>query len=188
MSDPSLAPRLPLDDILLPSGPRFSLADRPPVIRFVFRGGEAARAACSTAFDADLPPELGPAGEGDERAAFWLGPDEYLLVAEGVSPEIMAAEIEAALETIPHSLVDVSHRQVALDVGGAVAARDQRRLPARPAHSAFPIGMATRTIFDKAEIVLWRRAETAFRIEVWRSFAPYLVAALTEAARGAPKW
>ncbi|HKN29399.1 MAG TPA: sarcosine oxidase subunit gamma family protein [Roseiarcus sp.] len=54
--------------------------------------------------------------------------------------------------------------------------------------SAFPIGTATRTIFDKAEIVLWRRAETAFRVEVWRSFAPYLVAALTEAARDAPGW
>ncbi len=187
MSDPSLAPRLPLDDILLPSGPRFSLADRPPAIRFVFRGGEAARVACSMAFDADLPPELGPAGEGNERAAFWLGPDEYLLIAEGVSPEIMAAEIEAALETIPHSLVDVSHRQVALDVGGAVAARAiSAGCPLDLRISAFPIGIATRTIFDKAEIVLWRRAETAFRIEVWRSFAPYLVAALTEAARGAP--
>ncbi len=51
--------------------------------------------------------------------------------------------------------------------------------------SAFPVGMATRTIFDKAEIVLWRREERAFRVEVWRSFAAYLVAALTEAARGA---
>ena len=47
--------------------------------------------------------------------------------------------------------------------------------------------MATRTIFDKAEIVLWRRGEFAFHVEVWRSFAAYLVAALTEAARGAPE-
>ena len=51
---------------------------------------------------------------------------------------------------------------------------------------AFPVGMATRTLFDKAEIVLWRRAQETFQVEVWRSFAPYLVAALTEAARGAP--
>jgi sarcosine oxidase gamma subunit len=34
--------------------------------------------------------------------------------------------------------------------------------------------------------VLWRRGADAFQYEVWRSFAPYLVAALTEAARGAP--
>ena len=101
----------------------------------------------------------------------------------------MAAEIEAALETIPHSLVDVSHRQLALDVGGAVAARAiSAGCPLDLRISAFPIGVATRTIFDKAEIVLWRRAETAFRIEVWRSFAPYLVAALAEAVRAAPNW
>ncbi len=48
--------------------------------------------------------------------------------------------------------------------------------------------MATRTIFDKAEIVLWRRAATTFHVEVWRSFAPYLAASLAEAARGAAEW
>ena len=53
---------------------------------------------------------------------------------------------------------------------------------------AFPIGMATRTMFDKAEIVLWRRAATTFHVEVWRSFAPYLAGSLAEAARGAPAW
>ena len=45
--------------------------------------------------------------------------------------------------------------------------------------------MATRTVFDRAEIVLWRLAETEFRVEVWRSFSPWLAAALAEAARGA---
>ena len=49
-------------------------------------------------------------------------------------------------------------------------------------------GMATRTSFDKAEIVLRRRARATFHVEVWRSFAPHLVAALTEAARGAAEW
>jgi sarcosine oxidase, subunit gamma len=184
---PWLAPRLPFDNVVLPSGPRFALADRPPAARFIFRGGDAARLACSTAFDADLPRQLGSTGVGDERTAFWLGPDEWLLIAEGVDPEMMAAEIEAALGTSPHSLVDVSHRQVGLDVGGAVAPRAlSAGCPLDLRLSAFPIGMATRTIFDKAEIVLWRRQEAAFRIEVWRSFAAYLVAALIEAARGAP--
>jgi sarcosine oxidase, subunit gamma len=187
--DPWLAPRLPFDKVVLPSGPQFSLFDRPPAARFIFRGGEAARLACATAFDAELPRHLGAAGVGDERAAFWLGPDEWLLIAEGVDPEMMAAEIEAALGATPHSLVDVSHRQVGLDVGGAVAARAvSAGCPLDLRLSAFPIGMATRTIFDKVEIVLWRREETAFRVEVWRSFAAYLAAALIEAARGAPNF
>jgi sarcosine oxidase, subunit gamma len=48
--------------------------------------------------------------------------------------------------------------------------------------------MATRTLFDKAEIVLCRRAQTTFHVEVWRSFAPHVAALLAEAARGAPEW
>jgi sarcosine oxidase, subunit gamma len=34
--------------------------------------------------------------------------------------------------------------------------------------------MATRTIFEKAEIVLWRTGPETFHVEVWRSFAPYV--------------
>jgi sarcosine oxidase, subunit gamma len=117
-----------------------------------------------------------------------LGPDEWLLIAEGVDPEMMAAAIEAASGTTPHSLVDVSHRQVGLDIGGALAARAlSAGCPLDLRLSAFPLGMASRTIFDKAEIVLWRRDETAFRVEVWRSFAAHLVASLIEAVRGAPR-
>ena len=123
MSDPWLAPRFPLDDVSLPSGPAFALAETPPSQRFVFRGGEAARAACSAAFGAELPTKLGQAGEGDERAALWLGPDEWLLIAEGEDPDLLAADIEDRLGAIPHSLVDVAHRQIGLLVSGAAAAR-----------------------------------------------------------------
>jgi len=34
--------------------------------------------------------------------------------------------------------------------------------------------MATRTMFMKADIVLWRTGAETFHIEVWRSFAPYV--------------
>jgi len=189
MADPWRAPRFPLDDVSLPSEPRFALADTPPANRFLLRGSDAARAACSLAFGAELPQKPGRAGEGDERAALWLGPDEWLLIVEGVDPAMMWAEIEAALGAVPHSLVDVSHRQVGLDVGGALARRAlSAGCPLDLRLEAFPVGMATRTLFDKAEIVLWRRGESAFRVEAWRSFAPYLAAALTEAARGAPEF
>ena len=48
--------------------------------------------------------------------------------------------------------------------------------------AAFPPGRCTRTLFGKAEIVLWRRDVDAWRVEVARSFAPYLLALLREAA------
>ena len=50
--------------------------------------------------------------------------------------------------------------------------------------AAFPVGMCTRTMLAKVEIVLWRTGPDVFRIEVWRSFAPYVSAFLSEAARG----
>ena len=49
---------------------------------------------------------------------------------------------------------------------------------------AFPVGMCTRTMLAKAEVVLWRTAAEVFRIEVWRSFAAYASQFLAEAARG----
>ena len=183
MADAWLAPRLAFDDVVTASDPLFSIAERPPATRFIFRGGDAARSSCSSAFDADLPRGLGSAAVGDDHVAIWLGPDEWLLIAEGVDAEIMAVELEAALETAPHSLVDVSHRQIGLDVSGSFAARAlSAGCPLDLRLSAFPVGKATRTIFDKAEIVLWRSEDHAFRVEVARSLAPFVVTALMEAA------
>jgi sarcosine oxidase, subunit gamma len=187
MPDASLIARSPFERIALPAGERFALGEAPAAARFVFRGAEAARGACSAAFGAVLPTRLGLAGEVERRAALWLGPDEWLMTAEGADAASLGAELEAALGSMPHSLVDVSHRQVGLVVRGASAARAlSAGCPLDLHFTTFPTGMATRTIYDKAEIVLWRRAATVFHVEVWRSFAPYLIDALTEAARGAP--
>ena len=49
--------------------------------------------------------------------------------------------------------------------------------------SAFPVGMCTRTLFGKAQIILWRLDIDVFRIEVARSFAPYVWDLLEEARR-----
>jgi sarcosine oxidase, subunit gamma len=97
--------------------------------------------------------------------------------------------LESVLEGTAHSLVDVSHRQIGLIASGPAAARVLNAgCPLDLGLKAFPVGFATRTVFDKGEIVLWRRAETNFHIEIWRSFAPYLAGSLAEAARGAPQW
>jgi sarcosine oxidase subunit gamma len=183
MADAALAPRSPLEGLALPAELEFTLAEAPAAARFILRGREAARAVCERALGVELPSRLGRAGEGGARAGLWLGPDEWLLIAEGADPAALGAGIETALTGNAHSLVDVSHRQIGLVATGTAAARAlSAGCPLDLSLSAFPIGMATRTIFDKAEIVLWRRGESVFHVEVWRSFAPYLVAALAEAA------
>jgi len=191
MSDAALGARSPLEGLALPAGSRFTLSEAPPAARFILRGGEAARLACGIVFGAEPPSSLGRAGEGAGRAALWLGPDEWLLIAEGAGAGAAALSevMESVLDGTAHSLVDVSHRQIGLFATGPAAARTLNAgCPLDLCLNAFPVGMATRTIFDKAEIVLWRRAAEAFHVEVWRSFAPYLAASLAESARGAPEW
>ena len=189
MFDATLTPRSPLQGLALPSGTRFTLAEAPPSARFILRGSEAVRVACGMVFGAEPPSRLGPAREGDERAALWLGPDEWLLIAPVADAAAVADVLEQVLEGTAHSLVDISHRQIGLVASGPAAARAVNAgCPLALDLKAFPVGFATRSVFDKAEIVLWRRAEATFHVEVWRSFAPYLVGMLAEAARGAPQW
>jgi sarcosine oxidase subunit gamma len=92
------------------------------------------------------------------------------------------------LSVRPHSLVDVSQRQIGLNVSGAVAARAlSAGCPLDLRDRAFPVGFATRTMLAKTEIVLWRRGASRFQVEVWRSFADYAASFLIEAARRAPR-
>jgi sarcosine oxidase subunit gamma len=189
MSDAALTDRSPLEGFAFPAGTRFALAEAPRAARFILRGGDAVRVACGMVFGAEPPASLGPAGEAGGRAALWLGPDEWLLIADSADAAAVAEVLESVLEGTAHSLVDVSHRQIGLIASGPAAARVLNAgCPLDLGLKAFQAGFATRTLFDKAEIVLWRRAETTFHVEVWNSFAPYLAASLAEAARGAPQW
>ncbi len=113
-----------------------------------------------------------------------LGPDEWLFLApHGDSAPLMDA-ISAALDEHFHSLVDVSSRQMTILVSGPDAATVLNSgLPLDLDSTAFPPGSATRTILGKAEIVLIRTgAEPVYRVECWRSFAPYVHTFLEEAA------
>jgi sarcosine oxidase subunit gamma len=146
-----------------------TLLPGPSWTRHVLRLPEAAAAAAGAA----LPPQACRAAVGDGRAALWLGPDEYLLL----SPAGAAFDpaLAAALADQPHALVDVTHRQLGFTVtGDRAAALLNAECPLDLRLSAFPVGMCTRTLFGRAEILLWRQAETVFYLECWRSFAAYV--------------
>ncbi|HUL18330.1 MAG TPA: sarcosine oxidase subunit gamma family protein [Steroidobacteraceae bacterium] len=160
------------------------LRSLPAAVRWVLRGDEAVRAAAQDALGVPLPEEACRAGVTGERAALWLGPDEWLLVAPAEQAGL-ALRLERSLARLPHSLVDVSHRQVALLVHGSHAATVLAGgCPLDLDLQSFPVGMCTRTVLGKAEVVLWRTDAQAFRLEVWRSFAPYVAQFLAEASRG----
>jgi len=155
--------------------------------RFVFRGDAQARLAAGTALGAPLHAVTGCAVTHGPRAALSLGPDEHLLMIPESEVTTFHSEVRAALGGLPHSLVDVSHRQTTIELHGPHA--DWLLAAGCPLPldlEEFPVGACTRTVFAKAEIVLWRTGTDVFRIEVARSFCRYVVDLLGEVARELP--
>jgi sarcosine oxidase subunit gamma len=157
----------------------------PPALRFIFHADAAGRAAAARVWGVDFAEQACRAVVGDGRATLWLGPDEYLLLGVDADSQTDIGDVlEQALGELPHALVDVSHRQFALQISGPHAATIlSGACPLDLDLTAFPVGMCTRTVLAKADIVLWRTAEDTFHVEVWRSFAGYVGGLLREIAR-----
>jgi sarcosine oxidase subunit gamma len=167
----------------LPDEARVAATLAPFAARWLLRGGPEVSAPAGAAFGAAPPLQPLRAEVAGARAALWLGPDEWLLIAEDEATGLGDA-MKAALSGVPHALIDVSHRQCAIELVGPGAARlVNAGCPLDLDLDAFPVGMAARTLLLKAEIVLWRRGAERFRLEVARSFAPYLAAVLNASAR-----
>ena len=151
--------------------------------RYVFRGSTDAAASCSKALGVTLPTTLLKAETNGTRTAISLGPDEWMLIAEDGVAESLAKEIASAIGSTFHSLVDVSHRNTSFDVSGPAAETLLASGVLLDLNVAsFPIGMATRTIYSKAEIILWRKDASTFNVSVWRSFVPFVWGLLHEAS------
>ena len=159
----------------------------PPAVRLVLHGEAGARRAAAPAWGVDFAEQACRAVEHGSRATLWLGPDEYLLLgsarADLESQAATTDALESALRDIPHALVDISHRQFALEVNGAHATTIlSGACPLDLDLGEFPVGMCTRTVLAKADIVLWRVRDDAFHLEVWRSFGGYVTGLLREIA------
>jgi sarcosine oxidase, subunit gamma len=125
---------------------------------------------------------FGARAKAGARAALWLGPDEWLIIDEAGRDPLADCQPVRAL----HSAVGISHRNVGISVTGpAAAATINSGCPQDLSLAAFPVGACSRTVLGKAEIVLLRTAEDAFRVECWRSFSDYVFTFLSEAARDA---
>lgn len=164
--------------------PTTALTEIGPCARLVLQGSDKdALAVVATRFGVRLTAAMNRAeGRHDGRAALHLGPDEWWLFAAGEGADAVMSEVQGALTGLAASLVDISDRQLGYTLTGPGAgAALNAGLPLDLSLTAFPVGMATRTMFEKAEIMLWRTAHDSFHIEVRRSFAPYLTELLAMA-------
>jgi len=170
---------------MLASEAGFELRRAPDATRHVLRltPEEAAKRMDVLGFDVTraVNTAAGPETLATEtpHASLRLGPDEWMLIGE--LPAAAPTEAGGA------KLVDISHRDVAFELGGR-AVRDvlATGIALDLDDEAFAVGTATRTLFAKAEIVLVRCSDVEggarFRLECWRSFARYLAAHLRQSA------
>jgi sarcosine oxidase, subunit gamma len=175
----------------LPSVPQTEwIRALPPAMRFILQGDVGVRSAAASVWGVAFAEQSCRAMMQGARATLWLGPNEYLLLggingseAGDESQTAAAGALELALRDMPHALVDISHRQFALEVSGPHAATILNGgCPLDLDLGEFPLGMCTRTVLAKADIVLWRTRDDAFHVEVWRSFAGYVTGLLREIA------
>jgi sarcosine oxidase subunit gamma len=153
-------------------------------VRMSLRARPEAVAPLSQALGIKLPetPKTSASNTAGNRAALWLGPDEWLVIDLGGADPTADCAAVAQL----HSAVDVSHRNTAILVEGHGAeATLNAGCPQDLSLRAFPVGACSRTILGKIEVVIWRTGEAAFRVECWRSFSAYAFDFLEEAARDA---
>lgn len=166
------------------AGNQVSLTPMEPRIRISLRAGPDAYSAIKSAIGAALPQSPGGTATGTDISALWIGPDEWLLIADQSSDLI--ASLNKAAKTALISAVDVSHRNTAIEVAGRNAATAiNGGCPRDLSLAAFPVGNCSRTILGKAEIILWRLDEDRFHLECWRSFSDYVWKFLVDAARSA---
>ena len=145
----------------------------PPFHSWVLQADPSAVA--EWAWPGDLPGTILTSTRQGDHAALMLGPDEWLLIG-GIDA------IDPPASTLV-SLVDVSARDLAFEIAGrAATAILNAGCPLDLADRAFPAGMATRTVFGKAEVVLWRPGlESLWRMVLPRSMAPYVAGYLSQA-------
>lgn len=163
------------------------IARCPPVARLNLRIAAADLAAASKIYGLNLPDKIGQGARKGDRAAWCLGPDEWLLHApEGEQAAIVAAFAKLRAAT-PHSLTVISDRELTFAVTGR-RAEELLSVGCPLDLSRMKPGTAKRTVFDSAQVVLIRDGAETFRLEVWRSFAPHvrelLEIALREIASG----
>jgi sarcosine oxidase subunit gamma len=128
--------------------------------------------------DADRLPFTPPAANTstiwEGRDVLWLGPDEWLVVAEPDEAITVARELEEALAGHYHSVLDVSANRIVFElIDGLEALSSGCGLDLHP--SRWTSGMCAQTLFGGSQVILHRRDERTTRVFVRPSFAGYFL-------------
>jgi sarcosine oxidase subunit gamma len=121
---------------------------------------------------------------GPSADVLWLGPDEWLLVAERDTGDNFVSELNAALAGEHRSVVDVSAGRSVFDLTGPSALELLSKGCGLDLHPrSWGPGDCAQTLLARVPVILQQR-EAATRIFVRPSFGDYLVDWLLDASIG----
>lgn len=138
------------------------------------------------AYLAGIPLPLAPnrVAVASGLRVLWLGPDEWLVVAEGAAPDLLP-RLEHAVAGRRAALSDLSSSRAIIDISGA-AARDlfaaDCGLDLHP--RAFGPGHCAQTLFARVPVILDQLDEAPhYRLLVRRSYTRWLTDWMIDAAK-----
>jgi sarcosine oxidase subunit gamma len=155
-----------------------TLRELPPALLLNLRGEAGADAfgkAVAGVLGVSPAVEPNTAATSGDIGVLWLGPDEWLVTAPTEKGELVE-RLAAALAGMHHSLIDVSHGRVLLELEGVQARAVLAQavsLDLRP--RVFGPGRCAQTPLARVPVILQQiDATPRFRIFVRKSFAPYV--------------
>jgi len=155
------------------AGPDFLMRGAPACTRLSLRiEGEHLKKA-DTAFGQIIPLKIGAMSQENQKYALCLGPDEWLLLTPSDMYEGIVAQFSKLNPDIAHSLVDVSQRTVGIEILGPKATLALNAGCPLDLHN-MKVGSCARTVFDSCEIILLKLDKQRYRLEIVRSFAPFI--------------
>ena len=125
----------------------------------------------------DAPP-ANTATVWNDRDVLWLGPDEWLVVAEPDGAAAIQRELDDALSEHHRSVLDVSANRIVFELtDGPETLSSGCGLDLDPAR--WRPGMCAQTLFGQAQVILHQRDERTTRVFVRPSFERYVIDLLT---------
>ena len=163
------------------------LCERPFRAQINLRGDVAAkrfRDAVEGVVGVAPPRQPNTTASAGAITAFWLGPDEWLIVAPDDRADKMVEALRAALEKQHTAVTDVSEARTAIGLSGANARDVMMKGCSLDLHPReFGPGRCAQSTLGKAQILLHQLDDgPTYDLYVPRSFAEYLWAWLEDAS------
>jgi len=136
-------------------------------------------------FSIELPLKANTFASSGERSALWLGPNEWLIIAEPSLGVSSIDHLRSALSGEFASVHEISGGNALLSIKGSKAAQlICKGCPIDLHAREFNIGDCAQSLIAKSPITLWKVDDSPeFHLLVRRSFANYLGLWLIDAAR-----